>query len=296
LDNGRKSGIALRPQVIPPNEIVKLAKVADQSVISHLFIPDIRFDSLEISAACLSVSKALRAGSGVFRPLELDLRQLVRRLETLQAVSDGRYLLGIGTGDPGQDPAQKTNSLIQRLEDIRAGFDSSITFPESYVAALRSGIARKSAGKSDGILLNFCPPGHAKSVVDSVRKSYNGKIETACYLKTFFSKSADQAKKLAIEEFVKYNTMGHYHRMFELSGLAEDILLAARNLQQKNLTYSDELARTCPVNPEVGELRDYISGFREAGISLPVVYPYFVQDEDFEYKLEIIRKIISASE
>jgi alkanesulfonate monooxygenase SsuD/methylene tetrahydromethanopterin reductase-like flavin-dependent oxidoreductase (luciferase family) len=296
MDTSKKTGIALRPQVVSPGEIVKLAKVIDQSVITHLFIPDIDFDSLEISAACLGVSKGLKVGSGVFRPLELEVHQLTRRLETLQALSENRYLLGIGTGNPGQDPKQKIHDLLGCLDEIRKEFsDSSSAFPESYVAALRAGIAKRAAGRSDGILLNFCPPDHAKAVVESVRKSFSGKIETACYLKAFFSDSAESAKKLAIEEFVKYDSLVHYHKMFEMSGLEDDIRVAARSLGGKDLQYSEKLARTSPVNPDIGELREYVSEFREAGITLPTVYPYFVSKEGFEFKLATIHSIISAT-
>ncbi len=296
MDTSKTTGIALRPQVVLPGEIVKLAKVIDQSAITHLFIPDINFDSLDISAACLGVSKGLKVGSGVFRPLELEVRQLTRRLETLQALSENRYLLGIGTGNPGEDPKQKIHDLLGRLDEIRKEFsNSSFHVPESYVATLRAGIAKRAAGRSDGILLNFCPPEHAKAVVESVRKSFSGKIETACYLKAFFSESFESAKKLAIEEFVKYDSMGHYHKMFELSGIDEDIRAAARSLQGKDLEYSEKLAKASPVNPDVEELQEYVSKFREAGISLPCVYPYFVPDESFEFKLETIHSIISAT-
>ena len=101
----QKTGIALRPAVIAPNEIVRLVKVIDQSTVSHLFIPDLpgSFDSLEISSACLGVTKGLRVGSGVFRLLEHDEKQLLRRLETLQAISGNRYLLGIGTRKSGPE-------------------------------------------------------------------------------------------------------------------------------------------------------------------------------------------------
>ncbi|HYB05038.1 MAG TPA: LLM class flavin-dependent oxidoreductase [Nitrososphaerales archaeon] len=296
MDSSKATGIALRSQVVSPREIVKLAKVIDQSPVTHLFIPDINFDSLEISAACLGVSKGLKVGSGVFRPLEWEVHQLTRRLETLQAFSDSRYLLGIGTGNPGPDPKQKIQDLLGRLDELRKEFDAgSFTFPESYVAALRAGMAKRAAGRSDGILLNFCPSEHAKAVVESVRKSFNGKIETACYLKAFFSKSLEIAKKLAIEEFVKYDNLGHYHKMFELSGLEDDIRAAARSLQGKDLQYSEKLAQTSPVNPDIDELREYVSKFREAGISLPSVYPYFDLDESFEFKLNTIHAIISAT-
>ncbi len=296
LEPNKKTGIALRPQVVSPREIVKLTKVIDQSTITHIFIPDINFDSLDISAACLGVSKGLKIGSGVFRPLELDSRQLTRRLETLQALSDNRYLLGIGTGDPGPNPPKKVQELFDKLDQLKRNFSQSpIPFPESYVAALRSGMAKRAAGKSDGILLNFCPPDHARVVVDSLRKTFAGKIETACYLKTFFASSLEDARKLAIEEFVKYNTMGHYHKMFEVSGLDDDIRAGARTLNGKDLLYSQKLAQTSPVNPNIDEIRAYVSQFREAGISLPCVYPYFLPNENFEFKQECVQSIISAT-
>ncbi len=299
MEPTKKTAIALRPEIIPPHEIVKLAKIIDQSAVSHLFIPDIpfSFDSVEISGACLGVSKGLRVGSGVFRPLEHDLQQLVRRLGTLQSLSENRYLLGVGTGQPGQNPQQKISALLQRLEEIRSGFkESSIHFPESYVATLRVGIARQVAGKADGIILNFCPPEYATTVVGAVRKSYSGTLEVACYMKAFFSESEEAARRLAIAEFMRYDMLPQYHKMFERSGVSEDILAAARSLQGKDLHYSEKLRRACPVNPDLNELQKYISTFREAGISLPCIYPYFSPDENFEFKHGTISSIISAAE
>lgn len=298
MEPAKKSGIALRSEVVTPAEIVKLAKVIDQSSVSHLFIPDLPFtyDSIEISAACLGVSKGLKVGSGVFRPLELDLDQLVRRLQTLQSISENRYLLGVGTGSPGPDPGQKADALIKRVSEIRENFGDDEEFPESYVAALKIGMARKAAGKCDGILLNFCPADYARNLVGDVRKTFSGKLETACYLKVFFSPSENVALKLAIVEFEKYDTLPQYHKMFERSGLSQAIVIAVRTMNDSSVAFSESLRLTSPVNPSDDELKRYVQSFREAGITLPVVYPYFSPQEDFEFKLETIRRIISALE
>jgi hypothetical protein len=291
----QKSGIALRPAVVAPNEIVKLAKVIDQSTVSHLFIPDLpgSFDSLEISSACLGVTKGLRAGSGVFRLLEHDEKQLLRRLETLQAISGNRYLLGIGTGNPGPTPEQKIDEMVKRLQEIKRDFRSSdgMLFPQSFVATLKIGIAKKVAGSCDGILMNFCSPAYAGGVAKSVRESYSGNLEIACYLKTFFSKSTETATKLAINEFENYNMLTHYHKMFEMDGVA-DLIRTAKSSQ----IYPDRLREISPVNPSQGELIEYVSRFREARVTIPCVYPYFAPRETFAFKLEIIQRIISSVE
>jgi len=291
----QKSGIALRPAVVAPNEIVKLAKVIDQSAVSHLFIPDLpgSFDSLEISSACLGVTKGLRAGSGVFRLLEHDEKQLLRRLETLQSISGNRYLLGIGTGNPGPTPEQKIDEMVKRFQEIKRDFRSSdgMSFPESFVATLKIGIAKKVAGSCDGILMNFCSPVYAGGVAKSVREFYGGNLEIACYLKTFFSKSTETATKLAINEFENYDMLGHYHKMFEKDGVA-DLIRTAKSSQ----IYPDRLREISPVNPDEKELSEYISRFREAEVTIPCLYPYFAPGETFEFKLETIGTIISSVE
>ncbi len=115
-------------------------------------------------------------------------------------------------------------------------------FQKADVATLRAGIARDVAGKCDGILMNFCPADFARTVVDSVRISFNGKLETACYLKVFYSKSEDAARRLAVEEFVKYDSLGHYHKMFEKAGISEEIITAAISLHGSEIPYSDKLS------------------------------------------------------
>src|SRR5579871_1271809 len=110
-----KKGIALRSTVFTPSEIVKLVKPIDQSGVSHVFLPDILtgFDSLELSAASLGVSKGLKIGPGIIRLSEHSPAQLTRRLETLQALSENRFLLGIGTGSPGPDPKKRVGEMLE---------------------------------------------------------------------------------------------------------------------------------------------------------------------------------------
>ena len=107
--------------------------------------------------------------------------------------------------------------MVKRLQEIKSDFRSSdgMSFPESFIATLKVGIAKKVAGSCDGILMNFCSPAYAGGVAKSVRESYGGNLEIACYLKTFFSKSTETATKLAINEFGNYDMLVHYHKMFE---------------------------------------------------------------------------------
>jgi len=295
----QKSGVALRPSVFAPSEILKLTKIIDQSEISHVFIPDLSvgFDSVEISSACLGVAKGLRVGSGVIRLTEHDEKQLVRRLETLQALSENRFLLGIGTGSPGPDPKQKINDMIERLQGLRNKFSSGdgTTFPDVYIAALKVGIAKRVAPFCSGLLLNFCSAQYAGSVVQAVKQSFGGKIDFGCYLKVFFSKSESLAQKLMIQEFGNYNSIPQYHRMFERDGIADVIKKSLDSLENEPYNVPRSLLEISPVNPSKSEISQYVSAYRNAGVTLPCIYPYFSRGENFDFMQETIRTIISAA-
>jgi hypothetical protein len=303
IERTKKSGLALRPGVLSPSEILKFVKVIDQSGVTNVFVPDIAagFDSIELCCASLGVSKGLTIGTGVIRLLEHDSSQLIRRLKTLQSISENRFVLGLGAGRPGNDPSKTIDTMLERLQSLKHGFskgsDSDIAFPETMVAALRSGIAKKMAEHVDGFLLNFCSARYAASIVKSVKAKNEGDREYACYLKVFFSKSDEIGKKLLIEEFAKYDSMPWYHKMFELDGVSQDIRSAVGSLRsaRDDIHVPESLLEISPVNPTSDELAEYVSNYRNAGISLPCVYPYFSAEEDnFEYKLKTVERVIST--
>jgi hypothetical protein len=292
-----KIGVAFRPAVIPPSDITKFAKVLDQSSVTNIFVnegsPDL--DCLEICAATLGVSKGILVGSGVIRLLEHDEKVLLKRLKTLQAISGNRFVLGVGTGNPGPDPKKTIELMLQRLNDLRNGFsvEGSATFPQVFIAALKTGIAKRVAGSSEGILLNFCTPEYAGRLVGVSKQTFTGKEEFGCYLKVFYSQSDSVAKKLLVEEFGNYGRLPQYRKMFERDGVISDIDSAPDYLR-KNGTVPPGLLRISLANPTESELSEYVLRFRKAGVTLPVLYPYFSKGDGFEFRMETIRSIVTS--
>lgn len=290
-------GIALRPNVIPPKEITRLVKVIDQSSVTNVFIPESshEYDSIELCASSLGVSKGLFIGSGVIRVLEHDEKQLVRRIQTLQNLSGNRFVLGVGTGRAGANPGSTIEMMLQKLQIIRQDFskDDEIQFPKTYIAALKEGIARRVAGKTDGILLNFCSPEYAKQIINSYKQAFSGETDFGCYLKVFYSKSPQKAQTLLVEEFEKYSSISHYHQMFERDGVVPEIA-GARKAISKGEQLPDSLLRISLVNPSASGLAEYVERFSSVGVTLPCVYPYFSKEDDYDFKVETIRSIISV--
>ena len=299
VENFMRTAIALRPNVIPPKEIVKLVKVIDQSSVTNLFIPESakEYDSIDICASALAVSKGILVGSGVIRLLEQGEELLRKRIQTLQNQSENRFVLGVGTGSEGANPRKTIETMLLRLKRIREDFANQAVaeFPSTYIATLRIGIAKIVAGHSDGILLNFCSAEYAKRLIESYKKSFAGNTDFACYLKVFYSKKDRLAEDLLVKEFENYSMIPHFSAMFEIDGIASEIALARKAISRGERLRKSPLLGISLANPSPSELSEYIARFREAGLTLPCVYPYFSEDDDFEFRASTIRSIISAS-
>jgi len=296
-------GFALRPEVFSPQEIRETAVVLELSDrVSHIFVPDMRigYESLEIASSILAQTKRVHSGSGVIRLLEHDPQLLTRRVQTLQALSSNRLVLGVGTGSPGPQPGRTVSALLQRLDDLKkafGGLPQGIKPPEIYVAALKLGIAKRAAGTADGLLLNFCSPQYASKLVEAARVERSEGIDFACYLKIFYSsQSIEAAQRLMVQEFLNYDSTPQYHAMFQQDGTARTISSFKSNEEWKSGSFKmpKELLRVSLANPQTEELIQYVKSFRRAGITLPVVYPYFPNGEDSSFKLETVKQILKS--
>src|SRR5712692_888883 len=215
--------MAFRSTAVAPRTIPEFTKRLDNiRFMSHVFIPEGSqggFTSLETCSASLAVSKKLRIGSGVIRILEHDPGLLARRLLTLQQLSDNRFVLGIGTGRAGSDPKLTIQSMLDRLQSTRENFGRfaavlpQLRMPQTFIATLRKGIAKAVAGHSDGILLNFCPPEHARDIIRSLGDTRR-RLIVSCYLKIFYSRNTATADRMLAEEFANYDQNPSYHKMF----------------------------------------------------------------------------------
>ncbi len=301
--NSEKLGFALRPGVFSPTEIKEASPLLERSnKIASIFIPDGRsgYEAIEIASTILSLTSRVYAGSGVIRLLEHDPAILVRRVQTIQALSSNRLILGVGTGSPGPQPGKTVTTMLKRLNELKKdfrSFPSDVEAPQIYVATLKTGIAKRSMGIADGLLLNFCSPHYAAGLVESIRPQMVEQIEFACYLKIFYSSKNDgTARRLMVQEFLNYDSTPQYHEMFLRDGTADVISEFRKNDEWKRgpVELPMELLKVSVANPADDELSRYVRSFREAGVTLPVVYPYFPPDEESEFKKRTLRRILET--
>ncbi len=283
--------------------MLETVRVLDQQGPAYLvFIPDGRtgYESLGIVSAILGQTRRLYAGSGVIRLMEHDPLLLARRLQTMQAFSSNRCFLGVGTGSPGLHPATTIDSMLKRLGELRNSFrqfPTGVEPPKVWVAALRPGISKRSMNSADGLLLNFCTPQHVSSLIEELGSRRPNKLEFACYLKLFYSsKNIDNAKRLLVQEFLNYDSIPQYHQMFVQDGTAEALVSFKENGEWRSRGFEvpNELSKISLANPQEDELANYVKSFRQAGVGLPVIYPYFPDGEDQAFKLETVKRLLDS--
>ena len=99
-----------------------------------------------------------------------------------------------------------------------------------------------------------------------------------------------------LQEFLNYDSTPQYHAMFQQDGTASAILAFKKDDELKNgpVDVPKELLRVGLANPKSKELHQYVQSFREAGVTLPVLYPYFLSDETRDFKLETAKRILDS--
>jgi len=218
---------------------------------------------------------------------------------TLQSLSDNRFVLGIGTGRPRGDPKRTIQSMLYRLQSTKNSFKSmtqgseQLKVPQIFIATLRKGIAKIVIKHADGILLNFCPPEYAQDLIKSLRRVAKELPIVSCYLKVFYSRDEETAKRMLVQEISSYNLNPNYHKMFESAGVADAIAEAnSAMVPNKEITLGEKLLKISLANPSKKELASYVSKFSDAGVDLPCLYPYFESSEDEAFKVAKVEEIV----
>ena len=298
-----KLAIALRFGIFSPQEIRFAAKVADnRENLAAIFLPDGRsgYEAIEMASWILAETRRVYAGSGVIRLPEHDPLLLARRVQTIQGFDSNRLILGVGTGTPGPDPRRSVRETLQKLDELNKIFQSfpqGVEPPEIYIATLKTGIAKRAARLADGLLMNFCSPKHTSNIIKAAKPQTISAIEFACYLKIFYSsKNSEMAYRLMIQEFLNYDSIPQYHQMFTQDGTAEAIAMFRQRDDWKRgpVDVPKVLLTVSLANPRDDELDQYVRSFRDAGVTLPVLYPYFPDHEKPEFKLSTLENLMRA--
>jgi probable F420-dependent oxidoreductase len=248
-------------------------------------------------------SERMRLGTGVVNVFTRGPAVLAQHAAALQAASEGRFCLGIGSssnviverwnGIPFRAPRTRVRETIAFLRAALAGEragDGGFKLEQPppapvpiYVAALRERMLQTAGELGDGAWVNFLPLASLPKVTAEIRRGEEaagkppGSTEVCC---RFFCIQGPSEQSLAIARwmFAAYATVPVYEQFFRWLGYGEAIDPLVEAWRARDRSRAVELAPVDLIEDifilgDADEQRARLGAYVEGGITTPVVLP-----------------------
>jgi alkanesulfonate monooxygenase SsuD/methylene tetrahydromethanopterin reductase-like flavin-dependent oxidoreductase (luciferase family) len=302
-----RTGVVLR-EAIPWHQLVQVVLTAEETGYEAVFVPEIagREAFSTLTGFALSSSR-IRLGSGVVTVRSRSPVATAMAAATVQDVSGGRFVLGIGagsatgqTGEPG--PAELVARYVGLVRRILEGrpVDADEVFgtpafrldlpaasppPPIWLGALGDRMVGVAGAVADGVLMNWCTPERVAAARRVLSRGAErggrdpAQLTLAVYVRACLGQAEDVAMSALKEMAGRYAAMPHYRRQFELMGLGEEAALAAKAFHAgRTEEVPEPLVRAVAVSggrqTTLARFREY----REAGADLVLSYPVAALD------------------
>jgi len=284
----------------PWDELAGLARTGASLGYRALFLPEIASrDTLAAITGLAGETPDLLLGTGIV-PMGVRAPQLLAMAAaTAQERSGGRLVLGLGTGPSAPGSLERLRDLVLALRSALAGDQVSIDgqrlllslIPDRPVPLWIAGLGPKAvrlAGEvADGVLLNWCTPERVARARQELGEGAAAagrdpvEITVAVYVRACLEPdepAAVAAVQAAAGEYASYPS---YARQLASIGLGEE---AARAAEAHRAGRPDQvperLVREVCLVGAAAAARERLDAYREAGATLPVVYPVVVPGRD----------------
>ena len=276
----RRTGIVLRDP-LPWDECLQVARAAEDIGYEALFVPEIAGrEAFASMAGYANATSRLRLGTGVVAMGSRTAATTAMATATVQDLSDGRFVLGIGSG-----PNRSLDAVREYVGLVREALAGLSLHPRGgpppiWLAALGNGMIGLAAESADGVLLNWCTPdrvAEARALIAERAESAGrdpGSITVAVYVRACLGVEEVIALSTLREMTGQYAAIPHYLRQLELMGLGEEGAVAAKAFVAGRPTdVPESLVRALTVLGGRKEALARFDEFRLAGADLVLCYP-----------------------
>lgn len=176
----------------PPTVLRDLAVAAERRGLTGIQVGELASTEVfSLVSAMAAATSRIRLETAVIATLSRSPALLAMGAATLDDLSRGRFVLGLGAGSPAvagwhgrEFPARPRTAMIQTVGDVRAalagerlpewdGFRLTGIEPRPgvriFMSAMNEQMLRAAASAADGVVVNFCPPRQAARLVPLVR-------------------------------------------------------------------------------------------------------------------------------
>jgi alkanesulfonate monooxygenase SsuD/methylene tetrahydromethanopterin reductase-like flavin-dependent oxidoreductase (luciferase family) len=247
---------------LPFDDLAGAVSVAEETGYRSVWVPDHGiWDPFALLASLSQRTGRIGLATGVVTLSARRPAELVSASLTLDRVSGGRAILGVGSG-----PEARVAATAERLEEVATGLGRH---PPLYLAALGPRMAELAGRAADGVLLNWCSPDRVARARRELARGAEvggrdpGEVTVAVYVRACLGHDRQHALAALREAAEMYAGIPSYRRQLEADGIAPT---------------PDEMAGALCVWGDRDPALERLAAWREAGADLVVVYPVPAQE------------------
>lgn len=300
-------GVVLRDP-LPWDQLIEAVETAEETGYEAVFVPESGGrEAFATLAGFSGATSRVRLGSGVVTVGSRTPTATAMGAATVQDLSGGRMILGLGAGDPGGrtrysgPPSLGPVELVERyalsVSRILAGeeVEEDTVFgtphfklalpveagpPPIWLGAVGDRMVSLAGRVADGVILNWCTPQRvtkARGLVDRALQSIGrdpSEFTLAVYLRACLGVPEKPAIAALQVMAGQYAAIAHYRRQMEEMGLGTEAGAAARAFEAgRPQDVPSSLVRALTVSGGRTEALTRFQAFFDAGADLVLCYP-----------------------
>ena len=303
---------------LSPQDYQELSSQAEKNGFEAVWVPEGGGrDSLTSLATIAMKTDALKLGTGILPIFARTPTNTAMGAAGMAAVSDGRFLLGLGVGHaptvesrdgiPFNQPMTRMRETIQIIKALLSGEEVNFTgkqfkitgasmgaaTPKTkvpiYIAALGPQMLEMVGELADGVLMNWTAVdylgeaiGHIKRGAEKAGRDPN-EIDIAGYVRVAVGDNLTESRVSLRRQVARYASNPFYRNFFAQTGFDKEMSAAAAALADGNLdkaadSITEEMQDQVAIVGTVEECRAALEKRRAAGLQLPVIAPFAVGD------------------
>ena len=303
---------------LSPQDYQELSSQAEKNGFETVWVPEGGGrDSLTSLATIAMKTDAVKLGTGILPIFARTPTNTAMGAAGMAAVSDGRFLLGLGVGHaptvesrdgiPFNQPMTRMRETIQIIKALLSGEEVNFTgkqfkitgasmgaaTPKTkvpiYIAALGPQMLEMVGELADGVLMNWTAVdylgeaiGHIKRGAEKAGRDPN-EIDIAGYVRVAVGDNLTESRVSLRRQVARYASNPFYRNFFAQTGFDKEMSAAAAALADGNLdkaadSITEEMQDQVAIVGTVEECRAALEKRRAAGLQLPVIAPFAVGD------------------
>ena len=303
---------------LSPQDYQELSSQAEKNGFEAVWVPEGGGrDSLTSLATIAMKTNSVKLGTGILPIFARTPTNTAMSAAGMAAVSDGRFLLGLGVGHaptvesrdgiPFKQPMTRMRETIQIIKALLSGEEVNFTgkqfkitgasmgaaTPKTkvpiYIAALGPQMLEMVGELADGVLMNWTAVdylgeaiGHIKRGAEKAGRDPN-EIDITGYVRVAVGDNLTESRDSLRRQVARYASNPFYRNFFAQTGFDKEMFAAAAALADGNLdkaadSITEEMQDQVAIVGTVEECRAALEKRRAAGLQLPVIAPFAVGD------------------